>query len=212
MTGNNPQRRGDIREIRAHRAEMRLRTVRQDRIDRQNILARISIAKRTRAAGIVAGHAADGRARGGGDIDRKPQAVRFQRAIEVIEHDARLDHAAAAFDIELQNAIEIFRAIEDQRVIDRLAALRGAAAAREDADMLFLGDGYGGFRLVNRPGGDHPHRHHLIMRCIGRIAAARERVEPHFARDFRFQTPFEPRHQAVGQSDSPHQRHAASLT
>ena len=44
----------------------------------EHIVAHGAVAQRAAAAGIVAGHAADGGARGGRDIDRKPQAVRFE--------------------------------------------------------------------------------------------------------------------------------------
>ena len=44
----------------------------------EHVVARVAVAQRARAAGIVAGHAADGGARGGRDVDRKPQAVRLE--------------------------------------------------------------------------------------------------------------------------------------
>ena len=113
-------------------AEMRVRAVGENGIDRDHVLARIAVTQRARAAGIVADHAADGGARGGRDVDRKPQARRFQRAIEFVEHDARLDHAAARRGIERDDAVEMSRAIDDQRLVDGLPGLRRAAAARRD--------------------------------------------------------------------------------
>ena len=65
-----------VGEIARGRTEMRARPVRQHRIDREHVLAGVAVAQRARAAGIVAHHAADGGARGGGDVDRKPQPVR----------------------------------------------------------------------------------------------------------------------------------------
>ena len=46
---------------------------------------------RARAAGVVAGHAADRRLRAGRDVDRKPEAVRLQLRVQRVEHDAGLD-------------------------------------------------------------------------------------------------------------------------
>ena len=66
-----------VGEVARDRTEMRLRAVRQHRVDREHVLARVAVAQRARAAGIVADHAADGGARGGRDVDRKPQAVRL---------------------------------------------------------------------------------------------------------------------------------------
>ena len=68
----------------------------EDRVDGDDVVAHRAVAQRARAAGIVAGHAADRRARGGGDVDREPQAVRLQQPVEVVEDDARLDQRAAA--------------------------------------------------------------------------------------------------------------------
>jgi hypothetical protein len=53
-------------------AEMRPRAIGQHRVDRQHVLPRIAVAQRACAAGIIADHAADGGARGGRDVDRKP--------------------------------------------------------------------------------------------------------------------------------------------
>ena len=61
----------------------------------KRVVAHGAVAQRPSAAGIVAGHAADGGARGGGDIDRKPEAVLPELTVEIVEHDARLDHASA---------------------------------------------------------------------------------------------------------------------
>ena len=127
----------------------------------------------------------------------------FQGAVEIVEHDAGLDHAAAARDIELQQAVEIFGAIQDQRMVDRLPALRGAAAAREHGDALFLRNRYRAIGFIDRFGGDYAHRHHLVMRSIGGIAAAGKRVETHLAGDFPLEPPLQPRHQAIGQSITP---------
>ena len=66
-----------VGEIARGRTEMRARPVRQHRIDREHVLAGVAVAQRARAAGIVADHAADGGARGGRDVDRKPQPVRL---------------------------------------------------------------------------------------------------------------------------------------
>ena len=55
----------------------------------------------------------------------------LSRPVELVEHDAGLDHAAAPGDVELEHAVEMLRAVDDQRGIDGLAGLRGAPAARQ---------------------------------------------------------------------------------
>jgi hypothetical protein len=115
---------------------MRHRSIRQHRVDREHVFAGIAVTQRARAAGIVAHHAADGGARGGRDVDREPQAVRLEPTIELVEHDAGLDHAAPAGDVELDQMIEIFRAVDDERGIDGLPGLRGARSPRQHAHSL----------------------------------------------------------------------------
>ena len=83
------------------------RAVRQHHVDRHTLSTRVAVAQRARAAGIVADHAADGGARGGRDVDREPQAVRLELAVELVEHDAGLDHAAPAGDVELEDVVEM---------------------------------------------------------------------------------------------------------
>src|SRR5258705_11315402 len=102
---------------------MQFAAVRQDRIDGNDVLSSVAVAERTRAAGVVAGHAADGGARGSRDVDRKPQSMRLELAVELVEHDAGLDDAAAAGDVDLDHIVEIPGAVDDQRGVDGLAAL-----------------------------------------------------------------------------------------
>ena len=165
------------RQIARHLAEMQQRAVSQRRIHRQRVVAHGAVAQRTSAAGIVAGHAADGGARGGRDVDRKPQPVLLELAVEVVEHDAGFDHANAVFDIEREDAVQVFGKVDDNPLIDGLAALRGAAAARGDDPAGVPRDGQRPQRLVHGPGNHHAKGHHLVERGVGRVAAAVERVE-----------------------------------
>ena len=58
--------------------------------------------------------------------------MRPELAVEVVEHDVGLDHAAPVLDIEGEDAVQVLGEVDHQPVVDRLAALRGAAAARRD--------------------------------------------------------------------------------
>ncbi len=194
------ERRGlrEVGEIGRDRAEMRRRSVCQQRVDRNDVLAGIAVAQRACAAGIVAHHAADGGARCGRDVDWKPQAVRLEPAVELIEHDAGLDDAAPAGDVELDHMVEMFRAVDDQRRIDGLARLRGAAAARQHAHALLARQRQRVLDLLHRARHHHADRHHLVMRGVGGVAPARERIERHLAQESGLEPPFEPRHRRVG--------------
>ena len=189
-----PQRRRHVGQIAADAAEMRERAVRQYRFDCDHIVAHGAVAHRTAAAGIIASHAADGGARGRRDIDREPQAVRFELAVEFVEHDAGLDRALLALDVEIENPGEVFRAIDDQRVTDRLSGLRGATAARQHGRTLGAGKRNRPLSLLDSAGRDHAHRHDLVMRGIGGITAAIKAVELHVPAQFGLQPPFQAGH------------------
>ena len=97
VLGERPQRRQHVGETAADAAETRERAVGQHGFDRQHIVAHGAVAHRAPAAGIVGGHAADGGARGSRDIDREPQPMRLELAVEIVEHDAGFDRARRAF-------------------------------------------------------------------------------------------------------------------
>ena len=176
---------------RATSPKCKQRAVGKGCIHRAGVVAHGAVAQRASAAGIVAGHAADRGPRRRGDIDRKPQAMLLELAVEVVEHDARLDHASAVLDVERDDAVQVFGEIDDDAVIDGLAALRGAAAARGDDPPGVAGDRQRPQRLVDGLRHHHARGHDLVERGVGRIAAAVEGIEEHVARNFARQPVFE---------------------
>ena len=89
-------------------AEMKHCAVGKGRIHRNRIVAHRAVSERTPAAGIVARHATDGSARGGRYIDRKPQPVFIELPVEIVEHDAGLDHAGALLHVDRDQPVQIF--------------------------------------------------------------------------------------------------------
>ena len=89
--------------------------------------------------------------------------MRLQAPVELVEHDARLDQAAALGDVEGEEAVEIFRAVDHEAGIDRLAGLRGSPAARRHRDTLLARHGERSQRLVHGLRHDDAERHHLVM-------------------------------------------------
>src|SRR6266511_240929 len=126
--------------------------------------------------------------------------MRLEPAIELVEHDARLDHTAPAGHVKLDQVVEIFRAVDNERGTDRLAGLRGARAPRQHADALLARNCQRMLRLLHRARRDDAERQDLVMRGVGRIAAARERVELHLAEEMRLEPPLEPRYDRLGHS------------
>src|SRR5205814_8643343 len=99
---------------------------------------------------IVRRHAADGGARRGGNIDREPESVWLEPAIQVVEDDAGLDRAAPVADVDLVDLREVFGAVDDQRFVHRLPGLRGAAAARQHAHALLAREFENALSLCDR--------------------------------------------------------------
>ena len=69
----------------------------------------------------------------------------------------------------------------DQRAADRLAALRGAAAARQHRHALLARDRERRLDVVRVARHDDADRLDLVDRRVGAVAAAREGVEQHLA-------------------------------
>ena len=76
-------------------------------------------------------------------------------------------------------------------MVDGLAGLRGAAAARRYGDALGAANRERAFGILDRARRDDTDRHDLIMRRVGRIAAAGEGVEVNVAGLLRLEPPFE---------------------
>ena len=101
---------------------------------------------------------------------------------------------ARVLDVEIEDAREIFRAIDDQRFADGLAGLRRAAAARQDGRALAAGNRYRPIGLLDRARRDHADRHDLVVGGIGCVAAARKTVELNLAGQFGLQPPLQTGH------------------
>ena len=152
-------------------------------VDGAHVVAHGAVDDGARTAGIVARHAAQGGARRGRDVDGKPQAVGLEIGVQVIQHQARFDQGLAARRIELENLVQMLGQVDDQGLADRLAALRGAAAARQDRHAFAARDGDDRFHVLGILGHDDAQGFDLIDRGIRRIAPARKRIEQDLSLD-----------------------------
>src|SRR3546814_9084857 len=55
------------------------------------------------------------------------QPMRLEEGVEAVQHDARLHHGTPRLRIEVDDFGEMLADVDDQRLADGLAALRGAA-------------------------------------------------------------------------------------
>jgi hypothetical protein len=164
-----------------HLGEARLGAVGQQGVDCQHVVAHDAVADRARAAGVVAGHAAYCCAAGGRHVDREPQAGQPELAVEIIEHDARLDDAGAVDLVDLDQLLQMLAIVDNERPPDRLAGLRGAAPARQHGHALLARYAQRRADVVVRPRGHHAQRLDLVVRGVRGVAPAREAIEQHLA-------------------------------
>jgi hypothetical protein len=169
------------------RAEAELGAVGEARVDRGHVVHHVAVADRARAARVVARHAADGGLRRGRHVHRKPEPVRAQERIQPVEHDAGLHRDRRARRIELDHLVQVLRMIDDQRRADRLTALRGAGAARQDRHARLERDLHRADRGGLGPGNHHADRLDLVDRRVGGVPPATRAVEQNLALDLALQ-------------------------
>ncbi|MDF9863399.1 hypothetical protein M2437_002381 [Methylorubrum pseudosasae] len=153
----------------------------EQRLDAEHVIAHLAVAQRAGAAGIVAGHAADGAAGRGRGLDREEPTVGFQPCVEALQHVAGLDSDRACFRVVGEHAVEVARAIDHEAGADRLAVLRGATAAQDHGDVVVGRDLQRRGDVGGTFGEDHARRHDLVDRGVGRVASAGEGVEASLA-------------------------------
>ena len=157
-----------------------------------HVVHHVAIGNRAAAAGVVAGHAAQGGLRAGGHIHRIPQTVLFQGGVQVVQHHARLDFHRAVLDIERQDVAHMLAVVNDQARAHRLAALAGAAAARHDGHAEVAAQVQRGGHFVHRLRYKNTDRHLLVNRGVCGVAAAVGGAEQHFALGVLTQTGSQP--------------------
>ena len=107
--------------------------------------------------------------------------MRLELAVELVKDDARLDKAAASLDMEFEYPVQMLAGVDDDGMVDRLPALRCAAAARQHGDALLAREIKRRLDIAQRLGNHHRMRHHLIDGCVRSMTAAGERIVHHRA-------------------------------
>ena len=108
----------------------------------------------------------------------------LEPGVEVIEHDAGLDHHRARLLVEGHHTVQMAAGVDHQRLSHRLSALTGAAAARQHRNAFPTSDLQGRGQIILMARDHHAHRGDLIDRGVGGITAATGGVEQHLALDF----------------------------
>ena len=68
--------------------------------------------------------------------------MRTQFGVQFVEHNARLDAHPALGDVQLEDAVQVFRRVGDQARSDGLSSLGRAAAAHGQGATVFRADSH----------------------------------------------------------------------
>ena len=164
-----------------HLAKAEPRSIRQQRIDRRDVIRHQPIANGFRPAGIIPRHPADRAALPRRRIHREKQPMPLQRIIQRAERDPRLHPHPPRAGIHLHHAAQVLRAIQHQRPVHRLPALRRPAAARQHRNAFLPAQRHRRLHILDAARHQHAIRLDLVDRRIRRIPPAIGRAEQHLA-------------------------------
>src|SRR5690606_7966697 len=94
-----------------------------------HVVGGLAVQLRGGAAGVVADHAAERAVGVGGRAWAEHQADRRELPVELVQHDARLDHTGAGPLVDGDEAVAVLRPVDDDTGVAGLTGQAGAAAA-----------------------------------------------------------------------------------
>src|SRR6266481_7253330 len=99
----------------------------------------------------------------------------------MIKDDSRLNGDGAELRINIQDLVEVPAGIQDHSFIYGLSSLRAAAAARENGESFFAGEGDYSFNVAGVLRQGHANGLDLIDGSVRGVAAAGEGVKQYLA-------------------------------
>ena len=124
-------------------------------------------------------------------IRREGEAVQLGGVAQHVAHRAGLDAGKALVSIDRQHAIEVLRAVDDERDVHALPAKRGAAAAREDGHAVFPAQRRRGDDVLGAARQQHADGDLAVIRGVGGVRRPRAGIEAHLTRNDAAQRRFE---------------------
>ena len=153
----------------------------QNDFGRKNVIRSGAVNWNVRAGRIVRDHAANRGARTGRDVRSETKSVRFEKRVQLIEHDTSADADGAIVDVEIVDLAIVAREIDDQSFTNRISDETCSGAARSDGN-IFIGSGFddcAGFLGADWKG--DAERLDLINGSVGGVKLAGQVVETHIA-------------------------------
>ena len=108
----------------------------------------------------------------------------LQEGVQPVQHQAGLDGDAPRLGIEVEHLVQMLADVDHDGLTDRLAALRGAAAAGQHRNAGLGGDLDRAHDVLSRDRDHHAQGLDLIDRGVSAVTAAAESVEQDLAFNF----------------------------
>src|SRR5690606_6788979 len=106
-----------------------------------------------------------------------------QLRVEAVEHDPGLDDAGACLRVHRHEPVAVRGPVDDHGGVGGLPAEAGAAAPRQDGDVVLPAHRQRLGPVVDGAGDHHGERYLPVVRAVGGVRAAGARVDTDLAVD-----------------------------
>src|SRR5262245_38205040 len=117
--------------------------------------------------------------------------------VELVLYQPGLHPRPLLLDVDLDDLVHVAREVEDKGAVDRLAGERGAAAARQQRDLLIARDLHRSANVVGIARDDDANRLDLVHGGVGRVEELGALIEPDITADDATQRTLEVVHAAI---------------
>ena len=180
-----PATRGDdpLQLLFGRRADGEPRSVVEDDFQLLDVVGGAAPHDGVNAARVVADHPAERAVVVRRRIGREGQVLLLGFLPQRVQHQPWLHARAAAGVIDVDDPVQVFRAVDDERDVAALAGQAGAAAAHRDRCAEFARGGDRLDHILCSAGHDHADRNLAVVGPVRRVERAAAAVETHFAAD-----------------------------
>ncbi len=152
-------------------------------LEPEDVVDGLAVGLGRRPAGVVPEHAAQRAVIVRGRPRAEHQPVRRQCRVELVQHDARLDHAGLCPGIDRDDAMAVLGPVNDHRRVARLPGQAGTTPAGHHRHPVLTAHRDRLHPSLDGPGDDHADRNLPVVRRIRAVSPPAARVEPHLPID-----------------------------
>jgi len=147
----------------------------------ENVIDGLAIDDRSSSRRVVAHHAADSGAVAGRRVGPELVTEMGHVLAQAVLNDSRLHSRPLLLGVDLENPVEVGRAVDDEGFVDGLPFETRATAARQQRQAVLGGELHGGLHVVRMLGDNSGQRRGPVDTGVGAIQRQRHRVGTHLA-------------------------------